>query len=1320
MIPKKSTLTRLGFALLAAAGTVANAQTDYPSTVLSQSPAGYWRLNETALPVFHANAANSGSLGSSANAYYIGSPTRGLSGPFAGTTSASLNGSSQYITNAYSASINPGTFSMEFWVKPAQVPFTSASVGYVAANVHIGSPRAGWYLAQDNGATFGNGSAFTFRMFNQNGTTPSVSLSVPVTNSGAWYHLVISYDGTNAYFYENGVLANSGTPTTFSGNKYVPNGDAGLTVGCRSDKGFPWPGQVAEVAEYSGALSSTQVANHYAAGTTAPATYSSTVLGDSPLLYFHYTEASDVQVYAANSGSLGSSATGTYQPGTVPGDVGPQPSTFPGFESTNAAVTFTANGSAVALPALNLNTNTVTIAGWVKAVGSQGIGAGIFVQDTATTYAGLTTDANTGGYGLGYVWNDNDANTYSWSPTTDSGLPPLNDSEWAFVALVIRPTQAEIYISSPTIPFASATNHLAHVSEKFNGTTLIGSDAGYAAYSFNGSIDEVSVYNRSMSAGDLYTQYASSVGGVAPKLFADLATPTLFVGDTLSLSADVGGTPPLSYQWYNSGGAIAGATNAAYVKANAQTSDNSTYYVVVTNAFGTVTSGSAVVSLTPTFFPAIVTAPAGTTLYPGGTLNLSVVASGGGLKYQWKKGGTNLTAAISSSFVVPSVVLTNSGVYSVVITNNSGSITSTPVTVSVIVPATNTYDATIVADAPEAWFRLDDAPGSTLLHDSMGRHDGYYTNTSGTLPTLGVAGALVGNANTSVFFDGSSKAYGVVPYADTLNSENFTIEAWVKTPLTSGTEVPVSSHSSSFKGYGIWTVPSGKWSGEVSQSGANYYVPSATSAAGIVPGAWTHVVMTYATNSSLHVYVNGQWDGNGYVDFARNVDSPLIIGGFGPAPITDLFDGQVDEVAVYTYAISLAQAQNHYSKGKFANPIPPFFVLTPQSNEIVSNTAATFTLNGLADGPLPITYQWLRNGVAITGATNTSLTLPASYTNAGSYVLRAVNPNGTTNSTTATIGVLPPNPSYVNVTNGLVLHLTFDNTYADASGRGNNGTAAGLGDAPSFTDGRLGGAAVHYSTTTTTGLPENSNTNTSVVTASYVTLGNPADLQFSSNVDFTVSYWFRLPSGYLGGDLPFFCSSTNSTHNNGFTFAPGYTNGAVQYSVNGVGYASSPNAVNDGTWHHIIHSISRTGYAFTYLDGYQVDSQIANGIGDMNNPGGTINIGQDPTGLYAEPGSADVDDLAVWRRALTQYEAYSVYYAATNANASFNVPGTVALNLATAGTNIVVSWTPGASLGTLMTATNLTGPWVPAGAYTPSFTVTPSAGQKFFRLSLPQ
>ena len=1332
MSPKIDTSLKvwLGCAVIAAAIAALPARADYPSTVLSQGPLGYWRLNETTQPQYHTNAANSGSLGASASGTYVSSPVRSTAGPFAGSDAVGFDGSSQYVTTPWVAGLNTPQFTVELWVNPAYVPFTNAAVAYVAASAHLASPRSGWYLAQDDGSTFGEGSAYTFRMFYQNGSTPAISLSTPVLTG--WTHLVITFDGTTASIYTNGTVANSGIPLG-----YVPNVDAPFNVGIRSDGGYPWPGQAAEAAIYSGALSANRVAAHYHAATTAPATYASTVQGDAPLLYDRFQEPPDVIVTAADIGSGGSALDGTYSVGTTPGTPGPRPNLYPGFESTNDAVTVNGLGGSVAIPALNLDTNTVTIAGWVKAVGSQNIAAGIVVSDTPDTYAGLTIDGASdglgGGYALGYVWNDNDPNTFNWSPTVDGStggagpyLPQLNDSEWAFVALVIRPTQAEIYLASPTIPFSSVTNVYPHSNEKFDSTTLFGADLGQPAtnttMSFSGGIDEVAIWNRSLAGGELYTQFGAAVGGLAPIIFADLQPTNFSVGDTLILSVDVGGTPNLSYQWFNSTGPILSATNSVYEKVNAQIADTDTYHLVVTNLYGKATSASSLVTVQPTTQPVIVTPPTGTTLYPGGTLNLSVVATGGGLKYQWNKGGTPIPGATGSAYVIPSVVATNAGSYGVVVTNYSGFATSSPVTVTIITPAANSYEAAIVADAPEAWYRLDETNGATYLHDSMGRHDGAYTNsTGGALPKLGVPGALAGDSDTAVSFDGSSSGIGWVPFSTALNSEQFAVEAWVNTTVSADNLMAVSSHSATFKGYGLWEYPAGEWAGEVSQGGQDYIVPSTTAAANVVAGQWTHIVEVYGTSSGLQVFINGQWDGSSYVDFSRNTDSPFVIGAFGPVPVTDLFNGQVDEVAVYGHALTLAQAQNHYSRGRFTSPIPPFFLLVPQSNQIVSNSAATTTLSGQADGPLPITYQWYLNNVAISGATNNLLTFNDSYTNAGAYVLSAINGNGATNSPAATIAILPPAPAYVNVTNGLVLHLKFDDNYQDSSGRGNNGTPTGSNAMPSFVAGRLGSGAVHYETDTSTGVPFNLNHSAVVTDNSYVTLGNATDLQFSSNVDFSVSYWVMLPTNYLNGDLPFFCSSVGSTYGTGFTFAPAYTNGGFGFSYNGVGLQGPANSINDGNWHHLLHSVSRTGYAYAYLDGVQVNAQLASGIGNMNTAG-PVNIGQDPTGLYPEQGSATVDDLAVWRRALSEYEAYSVYYAATNANASFDVPpkAAVQLHLSVSGTNILLTWKPGSTLGTLEQATDLTGPWTPVGAYVPAYQVPPTANRQFYRLSFIQ
>ena len=481
MKPPYKTSAWLGSAMLLALSAVMTVGADYQSTVLSQDPVGYYRLNETVQPVSSAGAyaTNLGSLGVSADGTYASSPVLGFPGPFPGVNSIDVNGTSQYISTPSSPGLNTTNFTFELWAKPAQAP----KFAYLASSVDFeASGRSGRYLAQDDGSTFGAGSAWVVRIFTRNGNGFGGQVDAPILGAGIWVHLAVTYDDTTRLLsmYTNGVLAEAVTATPgTNGLAYVPNqnlsGNDPLTVGARSTLNFQWPGNVAQAAVYGTALSPASVAAHYAAATAA-GTYAAAVQADAPLLYHDYSWPFPAPI-AANLGTLGSAGNGLFLPGSKAGAPGPVPSVYPGFAATNKAAAFIADGGAVRLPALNLNTNTITISAWVNATNAQKLGAGLVVNGAGS---GLIIDGAFGDLGLGYYWN-NTAGTYNWSPSTDAGLPPLPNSQWAFAALVIQPTEANIYIgltNGGIITFSGATNFFAHVSQTFSSSTLVGSDLG--------------------------------------------------------------------------------------------------------------------------------------------------------------------------------------------------------------------------------------------------------------------------------------------------------------------------------------------------------------------------------------------------------------------------------------------------------------------------------------------------------------------------------------------------------------------------------------------------------------------------------------------------------------------------------------------------------------------------------------------------------------------------------------------------------------------------------------------------------------------------
>jgi len=91
----------------------------------------------------------------------------------------------------------------------------------------------------------------------------------------------------------------------------------------------------------------------------------------------------------------------------------------------------------------------------------------------------------------------------------------------------------------------------------------------------------------------------SQTAPTAPAITVPPASITVTSGQTAAFSVTATGTAPLTYQWQSSSGPIAGATAATYTTPplTTQNSGNS-FAVVVTNAAGSVTSPTAIVTVT--------------------------------------------------------------------------------------------------------------------------------------------------------------------------------------------------------------------------------------------------------------------------------------------------------------------------------------------------------------------------------------------------------------------------------------------------------------------------------------------------------------------------------------------------------------------------------------------------------------------------------------------------------------------------------------------------------------------------------------------------
>lgn len=92
----------------------------------------------------------------------------------------------------------------------------------------------------------------------------------------------------------------------------------------------------------------------------------------------------------------------------------------------------------------------------------------------------------------------------------------------------------------------------------------------------------------------------SSGSGISPYILSQPTNQTVVEGGTAEFTVQAGGTAPLSFQWLFNGNPIANATTTILTLMDVQTAEAGSYSVVVSNAFSTITSASAVLGVNPT------------------------------------------------------------------------------------------------------------------------------------------------------------------------------------------------------------------------------------------------------------------------------------------------------------------------------------------------------------------------------------------------------------------------------------------------------------------------------------------------------------------------------------------------------------------------------------------------------------------------------------------------------------------------------------------------------------------------------------------------
>ena len=472
--------------------------------------------------------------------------------------------------------------------------------------------------------------------------------------------------------------------------------------------------------------------------TPTAGSYEAAAISLQPQVYLRYSDIGST-TNVLNEGMLGNVANGSAE-GYYSAVAGPLPPSYPNFEANNNAIQLDGATADTVIPPLNLSSNvgnTITMSGWIYCYGQQASYTGILFERGGDGSSGLQIQTDGSGNNiLDYDWSTGNHYTFN------SGLV-IPNYQWCFVALVITPTGATIYLQDGTSMKTAADTTSEGVCT-FAGTTHVGWDPAASARRFNGIVDETAIVSRALSPTEVNSLFASAVGA-PPQVLANPVGVTNYTGQAFALSPVISGAPPLSFQWYKNSSPISGATNYTYAVASAGTGDTGNYYLHVSNTAGSTNTDPVAVAIS-TSAPFFTVLPQGATVWAGVPTTLSGSANGSSpISYQWLAnnvplaGQTNASLTIADPEATTAYVLQASNLYG---STNSPSVTLTvqnPTQSDQMLFSTNANVGAWINGNPNGYNPVGDYVGMFFTTGAKARqvtHLGYWDDT-GTGTTNG-------------------------------------------------------------------------------------------------------------------------------------------------------------------------------------------------------------------------------------------------------------------------------------------------------------------------------------------------------------------------------------------------------------------------------------------------------------------------------------------------------------------------------------------------------------------------------------------------------
>ena len=1097
---------------------------------------GYWTFNEGS----GTTAADSSGNNLTATLFNGVSWTTGVVG---GAISA--NGSNQYVTIPAINLTSTSAASVAMWVNRTYTSGSGDVLLEFSNNFNSTNNAFGFF---PEGAADCGVPATEIGLVGNNGYDIKCYKQ---PSSGAWHHLVVVYDYSQAAansvtFYVDGILQTS-LSQPYSSNNSAKFGNFPVYLFSRGGTSEFSAGQIGDLQIYNRALSASDVQTLF---NSIAADYTLTALPSSQTVIQGNATTYTATVAPLNgfSGSVALSATGlpagataSFNPTQVSsgsstltvtaGPATPAGSYTLTITGTSGSLTHSANVTLVVSAALDPDFSISA------APSSQTVAAGSGTSYTSTITA---SGGFSGAVSLSISGLPTGANgAFNPSSVSGSGSSTLNIT-----------TSANTPVGSYTLTITGISGSLTH------SATSVLTVSGAPGFSLTASPS-----SRTVAQGSS-TTYTPTV--------------TALNGFSSAVSFSLSGLPNGATGTFNPT-SVTGSGSSTLTVATAANTPTGTYTLTITGTSGSLTQSAPVtlvVGLAPSF--SLTASPGTQTVVQGAATSFTpavTALNGFSSSVSFSVSGlptgvtgtfnpTSVTGSGSSTLTLSTSATAATGSYALTITGTSGSLSQTASVTLLIVTANSGGGSGSTLPGLVGYWTFDEGSGSSAADSSgNGRTATLFNGVSWTTGNIG--GAISANGNNQ---------YVAIPSINLTSTSQASVSMWVNRTYTNGPGDVLLEFSNNFNStnnaFGFFpegAADCGVPATEISLKGNNGYnikcYPQPSS------GVWHLLVAVYdvaqSPANSVTFYVDGVLQtalSQPYTATNSTTFGNYPVYLFSRGGNSEFGAGQISDLQIYNRALSASDVQT-----LFNSAAPGFVVSTsPISQRVIQGNATSYATNVTPSngfsGSVSLSVSGLPAGAAASfspsllasGSSTLSITTDPA-TPAGSYLLTITGTSGslTQSETVALIvnGVpgfsLTASPSSQTVIQGS--GTSFSPTVTAVNGFASD-VAFSVSGLPNGATGTFNPTSVTGSGSSTLTVTTAANTPTGSYTLTIT--GSSGSLVQTSTVTLVVNP----PSSFTLAASP---SSQTVTQGGSTTFTPSVTglNGfssAVSFSVTGL------------------------------------------------------------------------------------------------------------------------------------------------------------------------